>query len=93
MNKSWARLAVTIGAAAFLGSILTLELYFNNRAEMGRADVIDISIPQFGRAAMWAMLASLILRLREKMPLNRGHWFGGSQRDEHNQHRDAECRH
>ncbi len=77
MNQRWARLAIVVGAAVFIGSVLTLELYFNNRVEMGRVDVIDIAIPQFGRAAMWALLAPLILRLREKIPLSRGHWFGG----------------
>jgi len=79
MNKPWTRLAVVVGAAVFIGSVLTLELYFNNRADSGgmRYDVIDIAIPQFGRAAMWAMLAPFILRLREKMPLGRSHWFGG----------------
>lgn len=78
MNKRWARLAVILGAAIVIGSVLTLELYFNNRVEMGtRVDVIDIAIPQFGRAAMWAMLAPFILLLREKMPLNRGFWLGG----------------
>jgi hypothetical protein len=77
MNQRWARYAVFVGAALFIGSVLTLELYFNSRAEMMKWDLFDMAIPQFGRAAMWAMLAPPILRLREKMPLSRGRWVGG----------------
>jgi anti-sigma regulatory factor (Ser/Thr protein kinase) len=77
MNQRWARYAVFAGAAVFMGSVLTLELYFNGRAEMQNWDLFDMAIPQFGRAAMWAVLVPLILRMREKMPLQRGHWVGG----------------
>ena len=86
MNKPWTKCLIMIGAALFIGCILTLELYFHARAEMlhlGKKgevvewDLFDMAIPQFGRAAMWAMLAPLILRLREKMPLSRGRWLGG----------------
>ena len=77
MNKRWTRLLVVMGAAAFIGAVLTLELYFNSRATMESVDLIDIAIPQFGRAAMWAALAPLILLLRMLMPLNRGRWVGG----------------
>ncbi len=77
MNKRWTRLLVVVGAAAFIGAVLTLELYFNSRATMETVDLFDIAIPQFGRAAMWAALAPLILRLRVLLPLNRGRWVGG----------------
>jgi sensor histidine kinase YesM len=43
----------------------------------GTVSFLDSAIPQFGRAAMWALMAPLILRLRERMPLNRGRWFAG----------------
>ncbi len=62
---------------AFVGLVLSLELYFNQRAEMNWADFAYIAIPQFGRAAMWACLAPFILMLRARMPLNAGHWVGG----------------
>ena len=77
MKKRWANFAVVVGAAFFMGSVLTLELYFNNRATMGHEELFDIAVPQFVRAALWAALAPLILKLREKMPLHRGGWFGG----------------
>src|SRR4051812_35021590 len=77
MKKRWANFAVVVGAAAFMGSMLTLELYFNERAMMDHVDLFNIALPQFGRAAMWAALVPLILQLRLKMPLERGYWLGG----------------
>lgn len=86
MNKRWVRYIVIVGAALFMGFMLTLELFFHARAEMLYAghsaektdwDLLDMAVPQFGRAAMWALLMPLILRLREKLPLSRGRWVGG----------------
>ena len=77
MNKRWAQSAVLVGGAVFMGSVLTLELYFNERAKMSDVDLVDIAIPQFGRAILWATLVPFILRMREKMPLHRGHWLIG----------------
>ena len=58
--------------------MLSLEVYFNHTAEMTTwADFVEVAIPQFGRAAMWACLAPFILMLRARMPLNAGHWVGG----------------
>ena len=65
---------------AFVGFVLSLELYFNSRARMGAQKTIDfweLAVPPFARAAMWASLAPLILKLRENVPLNRGAWADG----------------
>jgi len=79
MPRRWTHRAAVVAGWALLGFVLSLEVYFNNRAgaKMGSLDFIEGAIPQFGRAAMWALMAPLILRLREKMPLHRGHWVGG----------------
>lgn len=77
MKQLCLKIALAVGAAAFVGAVLTLELYFNTRATMERVDLGDIAIPQFGRAAMWALLAPLILQMRARMPLERGRWMGG----------------
>jgi signal transduction histidine kinase len=78
MHNRWIRYAVVIVGFAFLGWVLSIELYLSIRAGMQvDVDFIEVAIPQFGRAAMWALMAPLILRLREKMPLRRGRWFGG----------------
>jgi two-component system LytT family sensor kinase len=63
----------------FLGFVLSLEVYFNYRAQKGSGmvDFVDVAIPQFGRAVMWACMAPLILQMRRKMPLRRGGWVGG----------------
>jgi two-component system, LytTR family, sensor kinase len=74
------RIAKGIGLLAlwvFVGTALSLEVYFNNRVTMEYVDFATVAIPQFGRAAMWAALVPLILRLRQKVPLSRGRWIGG----------------
>lgn len=79
MENRWIRYITVVAGCVFLGFILSLEVYFNNRAgmRMVTVDFLDIAIPQFGRAVMWALMAPLILRLREKVPLSRGGWLGG----------------
>jgi two-component system LytT family sensor kinase len=79
MHNRWIKIAALIAGWAFLGLVLSVELYFNNRASMksGTVDFMELAIPQFGRAMMWALLTPLILQMRERLPLNRGHWAGG----------------
>lgn len=77
MKNRWLRIAAACVLWAFLGLTLSLELYFNVRAEMNGADFASIAIPQFCRAAMWGSLAPLILMLRARVPLSSGHWLGG----------------
>jgi two-component system, LytTR family, sensor kinase len=74
------RVAKILGLVAlwlFVGTALSLEVYFNNRVSMESVDFANGAIPQFGRAAMWAALLPFILRLRERMPLSRGRWIVG----------------
>ena len=77
MHNRWIRYAAVIGGWAFLGFVLAIEVYFNNRAWGMPAEFFDAAIPQFGRVIMWALMAPLILRMREKMRLSKGRWFGG----------------
>jgi two-component system LytT family sensor kinase len=77
MKNRWLRITALAAGWAFLGLVLTLEIYFNVHAEMDWPDFTTLAIPQFGRAAMWACLTPFILMLREKMPLSSGKWFGG----------------
>jgi two-component system LytT family sensor kinase len=79
MRNRWIKPAVLVAGWGFLGLVLSLEVYFNNRVTMppGMVDFVDIAIPQFGRAVMWALMAPLILKLRERLPLSRGRWAGG----------------
>src|SRR4051812_42049146 len=79
MQNRWIRYAVVVAGWFFLGFVLSIEIYFNNRASMRmeRVDFVEIAIPQFGRALMWALMAPLILRMRERMPLSLGNWYGG----------------
>jgi sensor histidine kinase YesM len=80
MQNRWTKIAVVVAGWAFLGFVLTLELYFNNRAGWksgGEVDFVDLAIPQFGRALMWALMAPLILMLRARVPLGAGRWIGG----------------
>ncbi len=77
MQNRWIKSAAIVAGWLFLGLMLSIEVYFNNRAWGMRADFFDAALPQFGRVMMWALMAPLILRMREKVPLNRGHWAGG----------------
>lgn len=79
MHNRWIRYSAIIAGWAFLGLVLTLELYFNYRAGgmTKSVDFADLAVTQFGRAMMWALLAPLILQMREKMPLSRGRGWGG----------------
>ena len=79
MQNRWTKIAVFVAGWLFVGLVLSLEIYFNNRAsmKMGSVDFVEVAIPQFGRAAMWALMAPLILMLRERLPLSRGRWAGG----------------
>jgi two-component system, LytTR family, sensor kinase len=77
MKNRWLRVAATAAGWAFLGLVLSFEVYFNQKAEMSWGDFAGVAIPQFGRAAMWACLAPFILMLRSRLPLSSGHWVGG----------------
>jgi two-component system LytT family sensor kinase len=78
MKNRWLRITAIAAGWAFLGLVLSLELYFNNRAQGNSwSDFESIAVPQFGRAAMWACLAPFILMLRDRMPLSSGRWVGG----------------
>jgi two-component system, LytTR family, sensor kinase len=68
MNERWTKIAILAGGAVFMGSVLTFELYFNNRAMGTYANLEDLAIPQFGRAAMWALQAPWILALQRELP-------------------------
>lgn len=81
LRNRWTRYSILVGGWALLGLVLSIEVYFNNRAgmKMGSVDFIEVAVPQFGRAVMWALTAPLILRMREKIPLGRGGgWIGVS---------------
>lgn len=79
MENRWMRYLAVIAGWAFLGLLLSVEVYFNFRVQLGanRVAFIDAALPQFGRVAMWALMAPLILRLRQKLPLSRGRYAGG----------------
>ena len=77
MHNRWMRIGAAVVFWAALGLVLSIEVYFNMRAEMSWGDFVGVAIPQFGRAAMWGCLTPFILMLREKLPLSSGCWLGG----------------
>jgi two-component system LytT family sensor kinase len=82
MQRRWIKVSAIVAGWAFVGLILSLELIFTAQVhsrtmDMAYVDAWELAIPQFGRALMWALMAPLILKLREKVPLNRGRWVGG----------------
>jgi hypothetical protein len=77
VENRWTKWLLIVGGWALLGLVLSIELYFNERAGQTWVEFADVAIPQFGRALMWALLAPLILQLRVKVPLRSGGWVGG----------------
>ncbi len=79
MQNRWVKMGIIIGVWALVGLLLSVEVLFNMRASMHNEywDVIDLAIPQFGRAVMWALLAPFVLKLRKMVPLSLGNWAGG----------------
>jgi len=79
----WNRVLLIAAGWMLVGLMLALELYFNERAWIhrtrtpGEVDLWGLAAPQFMRTLMWAALAPLILKLREKVPLSTGYWAGG----------------
>lgn len=81
IQSRWTKIAVVVAGGAFLGFVLSLELWLNNRAGMksGRAvDFIDLTIPPFGRAMMWALMVPLISLLRTRGRWAPGGWGGAA---------------
>ncbi len=88
MHHRWIRFAAFVTGWAFLGLVLTMELYFNLRAggqmmpagsggQTMTVDFSEVAHGQFVRVVLWAALAPLILRVRKTIPLSRGRWWGG----------------
>ena len=79
MHHRWSRIAAVVAGWAFLGLVLSVEVYFSFRGQHGahQFSVFDAVLTQFVRVTMWALMAPLILQLQEKVPLRRGRWFGG----------------
>lgn len=62
---------------AFVGLVLSAEVYFNVRVTRPEVSFYEVAVAQCTRAIYWALLAPLILRLRVVVPLSRGHGIGG----------------
>jgi signal transduction histidine kinase len=78
MQNRWLKIIAAVAVWTVLGLLLSIEVYFNMRAEMHWEDFASVAISQFGRVAMWACVAPFILMLRERMPLSAGWWVGGT---------------
>ncbi|HTZ21665.1 MAG TPA: histidine kinase [Opitutaceae bacterium] len=77
MQSRWARIALLVGLWAFVGLVLSIEVYFNVRVSEPDVSFWEMALPQYQRAALWALLAPLVLWLWERIPLSRGRWVGG----------------
>jgi len=77
MQRRWAKIAAAVVGWAFLGLALSMEVFFSERQHRVNVDYVMLAIPQFGRAALWAAIAPLILQLRRHVPLRSGRWIGG----------------
>ncbi|MBI5380570.1 MAG: histidine kinase [Opitutae bacterium] len=78
MPRRWAKIALIVCLWAFMGLVLSVEIYFNRRVtEPATVSFLHIAAPQYQRAALWMLLAPAILWLRRRIPLHTGNWWGG----------------
>jgi two-component system, LytTR family, sensor kinase len=77
MHSRHARIAVLVGLWAFVGLVLSIEVYFNMRVTQPDVAFAAVAWPQYQRAALWVLLAPLVLWLRGRVPLRTGRWVGG----------------
>lgn len=77
MKVRWDRIAILLGLWAAVGTLLAFEVYFNLRVIEPSLTFFDVALPQYQRAALWVVLAPLVLWLRGCVPLGRGRWVGG----------------
>ncbi|MBA4138240.1 MAG: hypothetical protein C0518_13070 [Opitutus sp.] len=69
-----------LGLAALwivIGLALSVEVYFNVRVTNPEVVFWEVARVQFYRAIFWALLAPVVVQLREIVPLNAGRWAGG----------------
>src|SRR5258708_18630963 len=77
MKSFWLKIALAIPFWAFVGLVLSLELYFTTRAMNPGVSFWDVSLQQFLRASLWALLWPVVWSLRKRVSLIRGHWICG----------------
>lgn len=76
-KPSWPRVALLLGLWAFVGTILSVEIFFNLRVLEQRIDFYDVAWPQYLRAAVWVVLAPIVCWLARRIPVGSGRYGGG----------------
>lgn len=79
MRIRWDRIFLLVSLWLGVGFMLSFEVYFNLRVIEPDAVVMvdEIVYFQFQRATLWMLMVPLVVWLRQRVPLDRGHWFGG----------------
>ena len=77
MQSRWARIVIFVGLWALVGLVLSIEVYFTVRVAEPAVSFWELALTQYQRAALWALLAPLVLWLWRRIPLSRGRWVGG----------------
>jgi len=78
MSKPIAKWLGLLGLWAFVGLVLTVEVYFNLRVSRPDISFFEVAQTQYARAILWALLAPLVLWLRLKVPLSSGRFVAGA---------------
>ncbi len=77
MSKPTAKWLGILGLWAFVGFVLSTEVYFNLRVSRPEVSFFEVAQAQYARALLWAVLAPLVLWLRVRVPLSRGRFVLG----------------
>lgn len=73
----WDRIGLMLALWAFAGTVLSLEFAFTLSVMEAQVPFEEIALPQYQRAALWIVLAPLILHLGRRIPLGSGRYWGG----------------
>ncbi len=75
MKPRWDRITLLLGLWAFVGLLLSVEVFFTLRVMNPAVLYVDVAVSQFQRAALWVVLAPLVLWLGKCVPFESGKKF------------------
>lgn len=77
-KPNWGRVFLILGLWAFVGTVLSLEIFFNLRVLEQEIGFYEVAWPQYLRAGVWVVLAPLVYWLAMRIPIGGGRWWRGA---------------
>ncbi len=73
MHARYTRWIAIVALWAFVGFVLSTEVFFNMRVHDPEVSFFEVAVPQYIRALYWAFLTPIILSAETAFPLGRRH--------------------